>query len=230
LDDKWFSPEGTVIDDPAAVLGAFGVGPDPSLADAMPTIVNHAVQKAAAGVVQDPAGSAVGSRILSGGGASGAIYDAFPDLRPIPRMAVGAAVFNSTNGPGRRVLHTHSPTLRGDPGDSGSRAYAIVALADAYANALFAVADRVDVLGADGARCNLVPVSGSIFAGSFARGGTFKRAHLDPSYTLVAIVIATAYVRARGATVPPLTLCYFERDVADRAAEVRAALQVILAR
>ena len=33
LDDKWFSPEGTVIDDPAAVLGAFGVGPDPSLAD-----------------------------------------------------------------------------------------------------------------------------------------------------------------------------------------------------
>jgi hypothetical protein len=179
--------------------------------------------------VQDPAGSAVGARSLAGGGASGAIYAAFADLRPIPRMAVGAAVMNAAPGPGRRVLHTHSPRLAGDPADASARAAALQALARAYANALLAAARARPRLGADAETLNLVPVSGSIFAGGFQRGRHFAKAHLDPSYTLVAVVIALANVRGANVALPALTICYFEDDVARRALEVRVALDAVLA-
>ena len=105
---------------------------------------------------------------------------------------------------------------------------ALVALATAYANALLAVAARAGELGADGELCNLVPISGAIFAGGFRRERFFATAHLDPSYTLVALVVAVAYVRAQGASVPPLTLCYFATDVARRAIEVRDSMYATL--
>ena len=229
LEDSWFSAGGRVIDDLAAVLGAFGVRPGDVPAAVVPDIVHGAVQQQARGIIQDPAGSAVGARSLSGGGASGAIYGAFPDLRPIPAMAVGGAVFNRSTGAGRRVLHTHSPVLQGDPADAADRAAALVQLIDAYANALLAVSERAAELGDDGAVCNLVPVAGSIFAGSFRRGRFFRVAHLDPTYTLVAIVVAIAQARADDATLPALTLCCFDADVAQRAAEVRKAFGASLA-
>jgi hypothetical protein len=217
LDPAWFSDGGRSIDNMSTVLAAFDVGRDDDLAASLPEIINVGVHKTPTGVIQDPAGSAVGSRSLSGGGASGAIYSAFGDLMPIPNMRVGAAVFNRSTGPGRRVLHTYSP-----------RSSALVTLATAYANALLAVAARGGEIGADGELCNLVPISGAIFAGEFRRERFFMTAHLDPSYTLVALVVAIAHVRGRGAALPPLTLCYFGADVARRAVEVRAAIHAAL--
>lgn len=228
LEQSWFAAGGRVIDDFAAVLGAFDVRSGAVPAAALPEIVHGAVQQRPHGVIQDPAGSAVGARSLSGGGASGAIYAAFPDLRPIPNMAVGAAVFNRSSGPGRRVLHTHSPVLHGDPDDADARAAALVRLADAYANALTAVGDRADALGADGRTCNLVPVAGSIFARAFGRERLSAVAHLDPSYTLVAVIVAGASVRT-DAPLPALTLCCFDADVAARAEIVRSELAALLA-
>ena len=83
-------------------------------------------------------------------------------------------------------------------------------------------------LGEHGGLCNLVPVSGSIFAGPFRRGRYFANAHLDPSYTFVALVVAIAYARAQGGHVPSLTLCCFEPDVAQRAVEVRETMHAAL--
>ena len=228
LDSAWFSDGGRVIDDMSTVLAAFGVIRETGLAATLPEISNIGVHQTASGVIQDPAGSAVGARSLSGGGASGAIYSTFADLLPIPNMRVGAAVFNRSTGLGRRVLHTYSPQLRGGPASADDRSSALVALATAYANALLAVAARAGELGADGELCNLVPISGAIFAGGFRRERFFATAHLDPSYTLVALVVAVAYVRAQRASVPPLTLCYFATDVARRAIEVRDSMHATL--
>lgn len=64
------------------------------------------------GVIQDPAGSAVGGALV-GGGLSGAIYQKFQGkLNPIEWMPEGKSQMNSTSDPdGKRILHTHSPHL-----------------------------------------------------------------------------------------------------------------------
>jgi hypothetical protein len=185
---------------------------------------NSAVQHAKRGVIQDPAGTAVGGSLVGAGGASGRIYAKFNDLKNIPSMARGAAVFNASAGPGRRVLHSYGFQLQGDPGRSGDRAGALLALADTYANALFAFADRVGELGEHGQLLNLVPVSASIYANEFADGRQFQNRHLDPSYSLVAFVVAAGSVLEQGIAVPQTTMCFYEPDVYARAVQFRDAL------
>jgi hypothetical protein len=184
--------------------------------------VHGGVQDAPAGAIQDPAGSAIGSgQRPAGGGASGAIYRAFTDLRPIPNIEPRSAIFNSATGAGRRILHTHSPRLAGSPGQNEDRRRVIEDLANAYANALAAFADRAGELGADGTTLNLVPVSAGIFSGRFS-DPTLD--HLHPSYTMCAIALALGWCRGAGVFAPALTIYFFEPDVFTAAATVLAEL------
>lgn len=229
LDDRWFADAGRVVARPAEVLDALGVDPAGVPAASLPVLVRRGVHEAEHGVIQDPAGSAVGAPRLRGGGASGAIYGAFADLRPIPAMAPGAAVGNASTGPGRRVLHSHSPSLQGDPRDERARAAVLVALGEAYANAVVAFAERAPELGDDGHELHLVPLSSSIYAGAFARD-EFASPHLDPSYTLVAVVAGFAWASTHGVEVPATTLAYFSADVFAVAQDRRRALAAALGR
>ena len=222
LSSDHFSPDGLVISDPVGLLADLGVS--------APTIRRGGVHRAATGAVQDPAGSAVGQRGRPrGGGASGAIYAAFPDLSPIPDIPPGGAVFNASEGAGRRVLHTHSPRLSGQPTSSEARRAVLADLANAYANAIVAFTRRAADLGPDGTLLNLVPVSASIYAGAFA-SPHFGSPHLDPSYTITATLIAVAAVDERGASplsgaFPSLELYYFAEDVYLAAQELTARLR-----
>ena len=154
-----FAGDGLIVVEPAELLRQQGLDDLVELGSTLGP-VQGGVQDAPAGAIQDPAGSAIGSgRRPAGGGASGAIYQKFADLMPIPSIEPRSAIFNSSTGPGRRVLHTHSPRLAGSPGQSEDRRHVIEDLANAYANALAAFADRAAELGADGTMLNLVPVS-----------------------------------------------------------------------
>lgn len=229
LPDAWFEADGRAIADVAAVLDAFGVPvPDDALAESLPELRNIGIDAAPSGVLQDPAGSAVGAPALAGGGASGRIYARFPDLHPIPAMPPQAAVCNASSGPGRRVLHSHSPQLAGRPEREADRIANLTALATTYANALLALDAEREWLGDDAGVCNLVPVAASIYAGAFARDRIFEHAHLDPSYTIVAVVIAMAHVRSLGVAVPRTTLCFWEAEVHDRAVDCRVAVDRVL--
>lgn len=181
-------------------------------------VVSGGVHTAPVGVIQDPAGSAIGSGGRpSGAGASGAIYAAFPDLHPIPGIVPRAAVFNSSSGPGRRVLHTHSPQLAGSPPSPEACRRALEDLANSYANALIAVERRGAELGTDGAVLNLVPVSAAIYAGHFRHR---HLDHLHPSYSITAVLLAVGCQRAAGGPVPQLALWYFSPTVYDAATAV----------
>jgi len=214
---------GTAITDIAAVLADHGAELA-SVRPHLPRIMAGGVQSAPTGAVQDPAGSAIGSgEAPSGGGASGAIYDHFPDLAPIPDIPPGASIFNASDGLGRRVLHTHSPTLTTDPADPAGRGTALTDVANAYATALIAFDRHRDALGSDGALLNLTLVSASIYGGLFAQNNP-KFHHLDPSYSLAAIALAIHGVAAAGeAAIAPLTVYFFD-------AQVRADAEALAAR
>jgi hypothetical protein len=196
-----FNSEGLEVDDSRELLEQLGVD---NLSQLVPVLTPDpgAVQNAPDGVIQDPAGTAIGAGdqgLRDAGGASRQIYDKFPDLKPIPTIHVKSAIFNSTTGPGRRVLHTYSPPFypppRRDPTLSKDRQQALEDLANAYANAIEAFRDRADALGKDGTLLNLVPVSAVLFAGSFQDP---KYNHLHPSYTICAIVLALDWSRRSG--------------------------------
>jgi hypothetical protein len=214
--------DGRRVVDPGELLRRQGLD---DLRDLVSTLTprHGGVHDAPAGAIQDPAGSAIGSgRCPSGAGASGAIYQQFADLMPIPGIAPRSAIFNSSTGPGRRVLHTHSPRLAGSPGQSEDRRRVIDDLANAYANALAAFADRAGELGADGTTLNLVPVSAGIFSGRF---NDTTLDHLHPSYTVCAVALALGWWRGTGASSPPLTIYYFKPDVFTAATTVLADLR-----
>jgi hypothetical protein len=184
--------------------------------------VQGGVHNAALGAIQDPAGSAIGTGARpSGGGASGAIYARFPDLEPIPRIAPRSAIFNRAAGPGRRVLHTHSPQLRGSPASALDRHQALEDLANAYVNALVAFDARAADLGNHGVLLNLVPVSAAIYAGRF-RDPALD--HLHPSYTIAAVALALGWLGESGRALPQLTISFFAPPV------FRAAEQVLRGR
>lgn len=216
-----FARRGLEIADPGGLLLHQGVDrPGEPFGDLRS--VQGGVQDAGAGAIQDPAGSAIGSgHRPTGGGASGAIYAKFPDLVPIPRIEPRSAIFNSSTGPGRRVLHTHSPYLSGSPDQSEDRRRVIEDLANAYANALVAHADRFAELGADVASLNLVPVSAGIVSGAFA---DTTLDHLHPSYTFCALALALGWWRGTGAALPALTIYFFKPEVLTAATNVLAEL------
>lgn len=217
LDAASLSHAGLVIS-PRTALVSLGYKDLSSLASCAPKLINGDIQSAAHGIIQDPAGSAVGAMQdpakLSGvGGASQAIYAAFPDLKPIPQIPVGASVFNSSTGAGRRVLHTYSPTLAGSPADVDDCQAAVEHIANAYRNALLCCNNPPAALSGsqDADVVNLIPVSGAIFAGPFRYH--FASLHLHPSYTLVAIALAQLSLLQAGSPVLPATLYYHDQPV-----------------
>jgi hypothetical protein len=223
LSSDWFGSGGLEVTGPVDLLNAIGgagaMGHEVSL-------VQAGVQRAQSGAIQDPAGSAIGSTgrpIDSGaGGGSRAIYAAFPDLEAIPAIEPRSAIFNSSDGVGKRVLHSHSPVLSGEPGDGEARRKVLEDLANTYYNAIVAFNARAQALGADGTRLNLVPVSAAIFAARF-RNPTFGGSgHLDPSYTLAAISIAIATLMQSGKNIPKLSLYYYDKTVYKAAVDVFA--------
>jgi hypothetical protein len=224
-DPSWFAAGGLVVADPVALARGLGFAEVDVILNALPALRQGGVQGAATGVIQDPAGSAVGSGTTpGGGGASGAICSRFPDLEPIDAIAPRSAIFNRSTGPGRRVLHTHSPRLAGNPENEAVRNKVLEDLANAYYNALVSVEQRSAALGEDGKLLNLVPVSASIYAGRFAKNehGT---PHLDCSYTLTAIMIAIGKLLTKQQTIVALTLSYFSPHTYEAASALVATLK-----
>ncbi len=218
-----FTPDGLEADG-AKLLPQLGVANLSELVGAL-HLTQGGVQAAPVGAIQDPAGVAIGAGVepiaTHAGGASAAIYSAFPDLRPIPQIQPRSAVFNSSTGAGHRVLHTHSPELAGSPRSTEPRRQAMEDLANAYANALEAFRDRAADLGEHGTLLNLVPVSAGIFAGDFVVPAL---GHLHPSYTICATVLALNWWRGTGSASPSLTIYFFEPPVYDAALAVAAKL------
>lgn len=220
LPDSTFTPNGLVISSPDQLLKSMGV--DPVLVAGI-ELINDGVQGATSGVIQDPAGSAIGTGAKpGGGGASGAIYAAFTDLEPIPAMPERAAIFNGSNGPGKRILHSHSPQLKGSPDDADARHTALQDIANTYANALLAFSEQYAQLGADNQRLNLVPISAGIFANNFRNPDYLPYGHLDPSYTLVAVALAIASVQTSIQHFPKLALYYYDKIVYNAAQKVQS--------
>jgi hypothetical protein len=222
-----FSDDGLIVTQPWHLLQRLGYTDVPAMLGHLPAIHQGGVQTARTGVIQDPAGSAIGTGSRpGGGGASGAIYATFPDLKPIDAIEPRSAIFNRSTGPGRRVLHTHSPMLPDNPRSADQRNRALADLANAYYNALVAVSRRSDALGPDGTLLNLVPVAAAIYGGGFVHP-RFNPPHLDPSYTLTAILIAIGELLRNHASIVPLALYYFRsetyRAAADQAATLRSA-------
>ena len=205
-----FSRDGLAIADLARWLAANGASAS-VLFDLQ--VVNAPVQSAPLGAIQDPAGSAIGSGAHpSGGGASGAIYAAFPDLLPIPAIAPCAAVFNASKGSGFRILHSHSPQLSGRPEVAADRNNVLRDIANTYANAMIAFDRQASQLAEHGSCLNLVPVAAGIFGGNF-RNPAFSPPHLDPAYTLGALALAGSRVKDLGAGIPAMSIYVFGKDV-----------------
>jgi hypothetical protein len=220
-----FSADGLVVTEPLRLLQGLGYTDRAAILAHLPAIHQGGVQTARAGVIQDPAGSAIGTgHRPSGGGASGAIYAQFPDLQPIDRIEPRSAICNRSTGPGRRVLHTHSPMLAGSPNVAGERQQTLADLSNCYYNALLAVSRRSAALGPDGTLLNLVPVAAAIYGGNFVHP-RFDPAHLDPTYTLTAILIALGELLRNHVSVVKLALFYYRSVTYRAAADVAAALR-----
>jgi hypothetical protein len=230
------SSDGKEILDVKAAFAAWGYTNFDAARAALPQIVQGGVQSAPTGAIEDPAGSAIGGSFSGAGGGSGAIYAHFnglpnpaDHLQPIPKIAMGAAIFNTSSGAGRRVVHTYSPLLGSlRPLDEGDRGNALTQIANGYYNTIIAFDRRSTELGPDGALLNLVPISAGIYAGSFAStkpswGPTLR--HLDPSYTLTAVLLAIAQVLTDKQPVPTLSLYYFDAGPCADAAKLAKALQ-----
>src|SRR5262245_47782829 len=199
LQQSLFARDGVEVIDPGELLRQQGVDKVGQLVSTL-SPVQGGLQEAPKGAIQDPAGSAIGSgHRPAGAGASGAIYQKFTDLLPIPSIRPRSAIFNSSTGPGRRVLHTYSPRLGGSPGQSEDRRRAIEDLANSYANALVAFRDRAPELGVDVTMLNLVPVSAGIFCDRFT---DTTLDHLHPSYTMCAIALALGWWRGSVGSLP----------------------------
>lgn len=183
--------------------------------DYMPTVIYGGIDKAPIGVIQDPAGSAIGAGKPSGGGASGAIYSRF-NLNPIPWIDEGECIFNSSTSNGKRILHTHSPTLNGSPHNNDDRVIAILELTNAYYNAIVLFNKKSNELGDDGKLLNLVPVSASIFAGRFLRRD-LGNGHLDVSFTFLAIAIAISKLLDENIQIPKMNIYFYDKEVYESA-------------
>lgn len=184
------------------------------ISEHIPELVNDGINNAREGVIQDPAGSAIGAPFLCGGGASGAIYSSFK-LENIPYIEERSSIFNGTSDSnGMRVLHTHSPRLSGDPDNVEDCMNVVRILANTYINTIVSFLLRKNKLEDHGKVLNLVPISASVF------GGTFRRDdldHLDPSFTIVAIALAIGVLVFNKIEIPTLRLYFYDEDVFKRA-------------
>lgn len=224
---------GQVLTDVPGMLKLLGYGADiPALQAKLPVLYNKGVQSCPTGVVQDPAGSAVGTgRKPSGGGGSGAIYGHFHDLDPVPDMNPGEAEFNTSTGPGGRVLHSYSPeihmdTTHLDTNDPANCQWVLQELANAYLNAYRAkhMVAGTPPTETDFDVFNACPLSGRIFAGKYKN--TVLN-HLDPSYTITAMLIAQAEANRAGEKLPTITLCYYDAPVYAEGVKVMATITAV---
>ena len=195
-----------------------------TLSKYLPAVLNKGVQSATSGVIQDPAGSAIGSgQFPKGGGASGAIYNHFSDLKPIPRINPIEAVFNESELDGGRVLHCYSPYLNGSPNTLSDCTVALQALTNAYLNAFTAIRLLPPTPGTPQIfrEFGAVPLAGRIFAHNFKNNDLD---HLHPGNTVASILIAQSEMIRAGKTVPKLTIYYFDKPVYKAAESVLAEL------
>jgi len=227
VDDSYVADGGKEITDIKAVLTAFGADPA-AVKGFMPKVIQGSVVKAPSGAVQDPAGSAVGAHGFGASGGSRAIYDHFNNLpnpvdhlQFIPQMDLGQSVQNDSQGEGRRVIHTYSPMLGGEPDIDVNRGRQLAAIANGYGTAMqaFNAAD-----GSAGDVLNLVPISAVIFAGSFRthKAGYPGKGHLHPSFSLAAVLLAADAMAKAGEKVPPMTIYYFDAGPAADAQAIAA--------
>ncbi len=221
-----FSDDGKVITN--IKLALKDVDPK-KIARNLPEIVSgKGVQEAVKGVIQDPAGSAINSKSKpSGSGASGVIYGKFKDLEPIPFISPGESKFNSTTGVGKKILHTHSYTLGGDPRNEIDRQKVLNNITDSYYNTILKFNEnKPNLQQQDQDILNLVPVSASIYAGDFAieegiEPYNYKTKHLHPSYTMVALVKAIDKAIKYEKQIPKLYIYFYDSNVANNADEIR---------
>ena len=180
-------------------LGVFveSISPNVSLQDLGEASQRFSVQAGSIsdeskGIIQDPAGSAVGSGSSpSGSGLSGAIYGKFKKLAPIPSIAQGQSIFNSNGEPdSKRILHTYGYELSSAGGDLKK---AVALIKDSYLNAIKVfVSDANTVSEAAGRDTfNLCAVSAAIY-GSLFTSPFGTNSHIDPSMTEVALALAMA--------------------------------------
>jgi len=191
----------------------------PVITHHLPRLVNAGVHTAPTGVIQDPAGVAIGSgrapHRSGAGGASQAIYAAFPDLEPIPNIPIGDSVLNRAEGVGAHVLHTHAPVLSGDPNSRDDVERVLRQLTDVYERAIEVGLTANPNASAANLTINLVPVSGRIFAGPF-RDPALD--HLHPSYTIAAVLAALCRRSGNGSSPAETVIWVFDARV-FRAAE-----------
>ena len=151
------------------------------------TLVLGSIAEESIGVIQDPAGSAIGSEMPPiGGGLSGAIYRRFY-LDPIPFIEPGDSVFNGSEF-GKRILHTHSPQLFAVE----NIWEATRCITRAYLSAITVFVDSAERHGEQ--VLNLCAVSAGIYAGRFQHP---EYQHLHPSITQVALVMALSTYNQR---------------------------------
>jgi len=225
LDDSDFDENGLVVSAPKSLLRKLGYGDQlDALSGHPPTLVNGAIQNAPTGIIQDPAGSAIGTGMApSGGGASGAIYGKFHPLDPIPAIKQGESIFNTAPA-GKRLLHTYSPNLFAlslSPSLADDCQTALERIANAYANAYLAGNDAAALPGGPLEHVSLLnfsPISAAIFAGSFkynfgkdSKGNPIL--HLHPSYTLTALWIAQASLLAENVPLLSSAVYFFDKAV-----------------
>ena len=131
-------------------------------------------------MIQDPAGIAVGSSSLSGGGLSGAIYSKFKNLALIPNIKPKEAVLNTSEP---RILHTHSPHLS----KVTTSKEVVLEISEAYKNT---ISEFIDTFSRHQKNTlHFSAISAAIYGGKFSKGNDFKN-HLDPSLTQLALVRA----------------------------------------
>jgi hypothetical protein len=140
----------------------------------------------AKGVIQDPAGTAIGSKSIpaksGAGGLSRAIYSKFPELHEIPSIVSGNSIFNSGPSDSNRILHTHSPLLS----KAQNIHEAIDLIKKAYYNAINTFLDNTNH---GQTTLNLCAISASLYGRPYV-SQFGQEEHLDPSITLLALTAA----------------------------------------
>eukprot|EP01129_Flabellula_baltica_P013795 TRINITY_DN6483_c0_g1_i1.p1 TRINITY_DN6483_c0_g1~~TRINITY_DN6483_c0_g1_i1.p1 ORF type:complete len:264 (+),score=24.61 TRINITY_DN6483_c0_g1_i1:94-885(+) len=162
-------------------------------------------------VIQDPAGSAIGSKgTPKGGGMSGAIYKAFVEkglsLGSIPYISEGESIFNTKSFD---VIHTHSPMLskRNYP----TKESVLLKLIDNYYGTIKLFYET----HYNNKKLMLVPVSGGIYAGHYKDMNLGRNGHLHPLYTLLAVNIALQKLsfKLKNVDVNRIKVYFYEEDI-----------------
>lgn len=184
------------------------------------------------GVIQDSAGSAVGSgENPKGGGLSGAIYRKFKKLKPIPFIDPGQSRFNpAEDDQSKRILHTHAYRLT--KANAPNPTEAVKRLKDSYLHAIELFVEKQQTHQQD--TFNLCALSASIYGGRyvFPFSGE-ENSHMDPSITQEALSLAIfeySQKDPRGLDDKTLKLFYFGSEqnpsaLMTRALDVEQALQ-----